>query len=226
MTVLFSLASASDSLSAKKAAPSQPAKTEAPALDSKASRPNTAAPSRAKVQVDSGEPGGGTQAKPPDLPAIVKFDDVRCPDAMVGIKPADGKRAFCIDQYEFPNSPGKFPMKERGKRLCADREWMAACKGPDGLKYGYGEKYVADRCVTRNKYFIKVGVRQECRSPYGVYDMIGNVAEWTAGGGVVSFGGQWDSGKSAHCGKWEARQLDQRYNSVGFRCCMDPAKAE
>lgn len=167
--------------------------------------------------------------------------DLGCPQGMVGIKASTGsvfkaKSGFCIDMYEFPNTAESFPMnqvtwgqakqfcRERGKRLCEDAEWLAACRGPQKFKYPYGNKYDAAKCVTHKKYFVKVGTHEDCKSAYGVYDMSGNVAEWTAGGGVVSFGGNWDDGKGAKCNSWNARAIDGRYNDVGFRCCMDAPK--
>ena len=168
----------------------------------------------------------------------VKSDDIKCPRGMVGIKTTTGRfvkrsHSFCIDVYEFPNTKGKFPMtkvtwtqamqycKERGKRLCKDDEWMVACRGPQKFKYPYGNKYEKEKCVTGRKYYLKTGAKEKCSSFYGVYDMAGNVSEWTSGGGIVSFGGYWKSGKSARCDKWNAHSIDGKYDRVGFRCCLD-----
>jgi hypothetical protein len=169
--------------------------------------------------------------------SFIKFDGLTCLPGMVGIKARFGflkkEHKYCMDVYEFPNTLGKFPLtqvswgqaraycNDHGKRLCSDKEWMAACQGPNSLKYPYGAKYEKEKCATEAKYFIKVSSKENCASAYGVYDMTGNVSEWTAGGGVVTFGGAWDDGKSATCKNWTARAIDQKENSIGFRCCLD-----
>ena len=50
--------------------------------------------------------------------------------------------AFCMDRYEFPNRKGEVPATcaswadakaicgHVGKRLCGEKEWEAACRGP------------------------------------------------------------------------------------------------
>jgi formylglycine-generating enzyme required for sulfatase activity len=165
------------------------------------------------------------------IPDPVVFNDITCVPGMVGVKTKKGR--FCIDQYEFPNHAGKFPLtqvtwsqaaqycKDSGKRLCKDSEWMAACEGPQKLKYGYGQKYRKDRCQTEGKYFVKSGTFPDCHSVYGAFDMVGNAGEWTSGGGVVTFGGSWDDDHSAHCTAWQTRSIDKQYNDAGFRCCLD-----
>lgn len=37
------------------------------------------------------------------------------------------------------------------KRLCTEREWVTACKGPSRTKYPYGNDYRAGYCVDRNR---------------------------------------------------------------------------
>ncbi len=220
--------------SAEKVKEPQAAPAATPAVE-KAKAPEAAAPIPAE------------KAKPVEAPAVTETlatavsSNVRCPDGMIGITAKPGrilKRAhsFCIDQYEFPNRAGKFPVAniswlqarqlctERGVRLCTDAEWTTACRGPEEWKYPYGKKYDKEKCVTHNKYLVKVGSREACRSVYGVYDMVGNVSEWTGSGGVVSLGGSWNDGKSARCTQWKTGEIDRPQKDVGFRCCANPAR--
>ena len=54
-------------------------------------------------------------------------------------------RAFCIDEYEYPNRKGEHPpwmvswfdaqatCQSKGKRLCGEGEWVMACEGPSPI---------------------------------------------------------------------------------------------
>jgi len=161
-----------------------------------------------------------------------------CPDDMEHIKV--GATSFCMDRYEWPNKKGVVPKSYVsvyqsmdtcagvGKRLCTSDEWTMACTGPYGWKYPYGTAYELYACVTNDTTARKSGGKSDCRGYFGVFDMSGNLAEWTSTRSNKNrqfynvMGGFWESGKQSGC--FDARYSyfpQNRHNPVGFRCCMD-----
>lgn len=162
-----------------------------------------------------------------------------CPDDMAWVEPAK----VCIDLYEFPNISGELPLagvtydqakelcKAYGKRLPTAIEWALACGGAMEFPYPYGETYKKDACWMDRAYSagpVLSGSMPQCVSQYGIYDMTGNVWEWTETEGFVAgtkyvHGGSWLSFPSvATCTLMAWEPPEGGGKDYGFRCALKP----
>ncbi len=148
-------------------------------------------------------------------------------------------------------SEAKQYCKKVGKRLCTENEWTFACEGEEGVPYPYG--YDRDKSACRIDVFgprpdkdtlrprtlartakgidlawrgLRSGASPRCKSPFGVYDMTGNVDEWTKrmrryGHKMVLKGGHWGYVRQRCRPATRGHgRLYVRYDQ-GFRCCAD-----
>jgi formylglycine-generating enzyme len=148
------------------------------------------------------------------------------------------------------NEAGDLCAKE-GKRLCSEKEWTFACEGEESSPYPYGYDRDADACVIDRPWKVvdevalegrtderaireidwlwqgePSGSRPNCRSPFGVYDMTGNVDEWTVSirpGERPSIlkGGYWGPIRARCRPSTRAHGEDFSFYQQGFRCCAD-----
>lgn len=92
----------------------------------------------------------------------------------------------------------KSACETQGKRLCTRTEWTFACEGPDIKPYPYGDGYHRDKTACNfdndesgvdvhadsksqrllDRFLKPSGSMPKCISPFGVYDMPGNLDEF------------------------------------------------
>ncbi|MFT5431342.1 MAG: protein-disulfide isomerase/uncharacterized membrane protein, partial [Myxococcota bacterium] len=138
----------------------------------------------------------------------------------------------------------KAACEKAGKRMCSEEEWSSACTGAaavdnnknsyynddeiEGQRYPYGAFYEADNChdgqETLSGATVATGSKTSCRTPNGIFDLTGNIAEWIEPeqNRASQVGGNFGSGEGAACNRrGTSFGPGIRNNTTGFRCCSD-----
>ena len=156
---------------------------------------------------------------------------------------------YPLIMVSFPEAQGM--CSEIGKRLCTEDEWTFACEGEEATPYPYGYERSPDKCDIDSKWkpynedalrpregneamyeLDKLwrggasGERPQCKSPFGVYDMTGNVDEWTRSvreGERPSIlkGGYWGPVRTRCRPSTRSHDETHVFYQQGFRCCSN-----
>ncbi|MGZ3420459.1 MAG: formylglycine-generating enzyme family protein [Polyangiales bacterium] len=174
------------------------------------------------------------------------------PMTWAGQKVKAVSKAGVVPQAYVSRNQASLACKAAGKRLCTGNEWRAACEGSTQTTYPYGNKHEAKTCNTKGKNpmsmlvgggksylwgsamhhpllntyphtLAKTGEFAQCTNDFGVYDMVGNLHEWTADGAFRGGYYRDESVNGPGC-RYQTTAHGPTYSdySTGFRCCADP----
>ncbi len=164
--------------------------------------------------------------------------------------------AGVVPQGYISAAQAQSACRRAGKRLCEAVEWRAACGGSEGYAFPYGPEHQAGAChdtgvnpmvvyhadtlhrgwgapelndprnIELDGTLAKTGAFPACVNDYGLFDMVGNLDEWTADPSGTFQGGFWldTTLHGSGCAyRTIAHPFDYHDYSTGFRCCADPS---
>jgi sulfatase modifying factor 1 len=180
-----------------------------------------------------------------------RYEKFRCADYGPSTCVSKQRRhlRYCIDRYEYAPPGESLPANHRsfthaekicksiGKRVCLESEWNFACEGEEMRPYPYGFSRDPGACNADREDIVNLsgelrdlrapsGSHPRCASPFGVFDLSGNLEEFVAIDGrgparPAMKGAYWQPGRN-FCRAAQTAH-DRYYNGTetGFRCCSD-----
>jgi hypothetical protein len=190
-------------------------------------KPTAPPPEAAQADVAREDPAEG---------ALIKAGDCPKNTARLPSPPEEALSSVCIENVEHPGfmevpttgvsfTDAQRLCADRGRRLCSRAEWRRACMGVEKRAVPYGLAPMRGRCRTDADPDLdpeakpgQSGARSKCVTPEGVFDLVGNVAEWVAEGTAV--GGTFSAASPTCTTETKPAKTAGRAD-VGFRCCVD-----
>src|SRR5881628_2702169 len=135
----------------------------------------------------------------------------------------------------WAEAAGYCAWRDRGGRLPSENEWEVAARGPDGLRYPWGDNWARGLANTDSLRdgFAPVGEDSLGRSWVGAADLVGNAWEWTATAAPgpkdaprhLIKGGAFDTPRRHAAAAFRAAFPDRgsRPEHTGFRCARSVA---
>lgn len=163
-----------------------------------------------------------------------------------------------VPQAYISQKQAEAACSEAHKRLCSAVEWRLACGGAEGFAYPYGGERAPRKCNDSGRSpmmslhadkattgfgmtelndpllnqqpdtLAKTGAFADCKNSFGLYDMVGNLHEWTADPNGTFEGGYYlDTHEHGDGCAYRTIAHGATYHdySTGFRCCADPIAA-
>lgn len=180
----------------------------------------------------------GPIACPGDMVAVAeafcidRYESSR-PDATAETAGVDSLRASSVvgvlPWQVASNAEAALACSAAEKRLCRSEEWELACSGEARTAYGYGDTYDPTRCNgidafdRRSFHLVPTGTFPECTSPWGAFDLNGNLWEHVAEGTDRTVrGGAYNCSDSAQYNRCDYVPNSWTPSALGFRCCLTP----
>jgi formylglycine-generating enzyme required for sulfatase activity len=140
---------------------------------------------------------------------------------------------------------------DEGKRLCSEDEWTFSCEGEEAMPYPYGYTRDSTACVIDQPWRafseaamrprdgaaamaemdrlwqgVPSGSEPRCKSVFGVYDLTGNVDEWTRTSREgerpsILKGGYWGPVRTRCRPTTRSHDENHIFYQQGLRCCAD-----
>ncbi|MCI5072604.1 protein kinase [bacterium] len=154
-------------------------------------------------------------------------------------------KTFCMDQFEYSTQKNSLPRvnvswqralescQQQKKRLCTAVEWEYACKSLEDSKYGFSTSFEQSQCAIQNDTFETQTLQNNssksaCKNSLDIYNLSGNVLEWTQSSGKHSPNSYVAKGGSMQRPLYQARcsaqielDADLQEPDLGFRCCKN-----